>query len=101
MGENMRVRSIRKLSLFMIAAFAAACSGPTHAAASPNAPPAPMQTGDAIRGRVLVANQQAASATLINLDGGVATTIPVGTGPHEAAISNDGHTGAISVYGIQ
>jgi YVTN family beta-propeller protein len=63
--------------------------------------PGAMITGDNVRGRVLVANQQAASATLINLDGGVAKEIPVGTGPHEAAISHDGHTGAISIYGIQ
>lgn len=63
--------------------------------------PAPIVTGDGVRGRVLVSNQQAATATLINLDGGVATTIQVGAGPHEAAISHDGRTGAISVYGIQ
>jgi YVTN family beta-propeller protein len=61
-------------------------------AANPNAEPT---------GTLLVSNQKGASATVIDLANGNAITIPVGTGPHEAAISHDGHTGAISIYGIQ
>src|SRR5687768_2741103 len=52
-------------------------------------------------GVVLVANQQAATASLIDLKDGTALTIPVGDGPHETAISHDGRTGADSVYGTQ
>lgn len=51
-------------------------------------------------GRILVANQQAASASVVDLATGTVTHIPVGQGPHEAAISPDGKWGFISVYGI-
>ena len=51
-------------------------------------------------GRILVANQQAASASVVDLATGTVTHIPVGPGPHEAAISPDGKWGFISVYGI-
>ena len=51
-------------------------------------------------GRILVANQQAASATIVDLATNAITHIPVGNGPHEAAISPDGKWGFISVYGI-
>jgi DNA-binding beta-propeller fold protein YncE len=51
-------------------------------------------------GRILVANQQAASASIIELSTGAVTHIPVGNGPHEAAISPDGKWGFISVYGL-
>lgn len=51
-------------------------------------------------GRILVANQQAASASIVDLATGTVTHIPVGEGPHEAAISPDGKWGFISVYGI-
>src|SRR4051812_3947406 len=51
-------------------------------------------------GRILVANQQAASASVIELATGAVTHIPVGNGPHEAAISPDGKWGFISVYGL-
>jgi len=51
-------------------------------------------------GRILVANQQAASASIVELSTGAVTHIPVGEGPHEAAISPDGKWGFISVYGI-
>lgn len=52
-------------------------------------------------GRILVANQQSASASIIDLPTGLVTHIQVGPGPHEAAISPDGKWGFISVYGIQ
>src|SRR4051812_2956521 len=51
-------------------------------------------------GRILVANQQSASATIVELSTGAVTHIPVGNGPHEAAISPDGKWGFISVYGL-
>jgi YVTN family beta-propeller protein len=50
-------------------------------------------------GILLVANQQSASATLIDLATGSSTEIPVGAGPHEAAISPDGRWGVVTVYG--
>jgi YVTN family beta-propeller protein len=51
-------------------------------------------------GRILVANQQAASATIVDLATNAITHIPVGNGPHEAAISPDGKWGFITVYGV-
>jgi YVTN family beta-propeller protein len=51
-------------------------------------------------GRILVANQQSASASIIELSTGAVTHLPVGNGPHEAAISPDGKWGFISVYGV-
>jgi YVTN family beta-propeller protein len=52
-------------------------------------------------GFILVANQQSASATLIELPSGASTSIPVGVGPHEAAISPDGRWGVVTIYGAQ
>lgn len=51
-------------------------------------------------GRLLVANQQSASASIVELSTGAVTHITVGNGPHEAAISPDGKWGFISVYGV-
>jgi DNA-binding beta-propeller fold protein YncE len=51
-------------------------------------------------GNILVANQQSASASIVELSTGAVTHIPVGEGPHEAAISPDGKWGFVSVYGI-
>ena len=52
-------------------------------------------------GHLLVANQQAASASLIDLATDRMTLIDVGIGPHEAAISPDGRTGVVTIYGQQ
>ncbi|MEW5915396.1 MAG: YncE family protein [Gemmatimonadota bacterium] len=52
-------------------------------------------------GSVLVANQRSASATLIDLSSGQSRDIPVGDGPHEAAISPNGRVGVVTIYGIQ
>ena len=49
---------------------------------------------------VVVANQQSASASLLNEDGSV-TNVHVGTGPHEAQVSPDGRTAVVTVYGAQ
>ena len=51
-------------------------------------------------GHILVANQQSASASIVDLATNTITHIPVGNGPHEAAISPDGRWGFISVYGV-
>jgi len=52
-------------------------------------------------GSVLVANQRSASATLIDLNSGTSRDIPVGDGPHEAAISPNGRVGVVTIYGAQ
>ncbi len=52
-------------------------------------------------GFVLVANQQSASASLIDLSKDTAKSIPVGTGPHEAVISPSGRVGLVTIYGTQ
>src|SRR5207253_2930095 len=57
--------------------------------------------GQPAQARLLVANQQSASASIIELSTGAVTTIDVGTGPHEAAITPDGKWGVISIYGTQ
>jgi YVTN family beta-propeller protein len=55
----------------------------------------------ATNGFVLVANQQSASASLIDLRTDSMRLIDVGTGPHEAAISPSGRTGVVTIYGTQ
>jgi YVTN family beta-propeller protein len=50
-------------------------------------------------GMLLVANQQSASATIIDLATGTTTDLPVGNGPHEAAIAPDGRLGVVTIYG--
>jgi YVTN family beta-propeller protein len=52
-------------------------------------------------GYLLVANQQAANASLIDLRTDHMRLIDVGTGPHEAIISPSGATGVVTVYGTQ
>ena len=51
-------------------------------------------------GTVLVANQQAASATIIDVATQSTTTLDVGAGPHEAVISPDGRWGLVTIYGV-
>ena len=50
-------------------------------------------------GYVLVANQQSASVSLINLKDDSAKVIAVGTGPHEAVIAPSGRTAVVTIYG--
>lgn len=57
-------------------------------------------SADLTIGHVLVANQQSASASLINLADDTAVVIPVGEGPHEAVIAPSGRIGVVTVYGI-
>ncbi len=66
------------------------------AAAVPNAP-----VQDVRSGFVLVANQQSANASLIDLRTDSMQLIDVGEGPHEAQISPSGRVGVVTVYGTQ
>ena len=50
-------------------------------------------------GNLLVANQEDASASLIDLRTASMRLIPVGIGPHEAAISPSGRVGVVTIYG--
>lgn len=50
---------------------------------------------------VVVANQQSASASILNADGATVRNIAVGQGPHEAAISADGRLAVLTIYGAQ
>ena len=52
-------------------------------------------------GNLLVANQEAASASLIDLRTDAMKLIPVGIGPHEAQISPSGKVGVVTIYGQQ
>ena len=83
---GMRTRSLAALSLAATISAATGGAAPAQSAAS---------------GTVLVANQQSASATIIDLATRAETTIDVGVGPHEAAISPDGRWGVVTIYGTQ
>jgi DNA-binding beta-propeller fold protein YncE len=50
---------------------------------------------------VLVANQQSASASILNSAGSAMKHVQIGVGPHETAISRDGRVGVVSIYGTQ
>jgi YVTN family beta-propeller protein len=52
-------------------------------------------------GNLLVANQQDANASLIDLRTDQGKFIPVGVGPHEAQISPSGKVGVVTIYGQQ
>jgi len=52
-------------------------------------------------GHLLVANQEDASASLIDLRTDAMKLIHVGTGPHEAQISPSGRVGVVTIYGQQ
>ena len=52
-------------------------------------------------GVLLVANQQSADASIIDLESGDERRLQVGQGPHETAISPDGLLGVVTVYGAQ
>jgi DNA-binding beta-propeller fold protein YncE len=51
-------------------------------------------------GTLLVANQQSASATIVDVATRATTTIDVGVGPHETVISPDGRWGIVTIYGL-
>src|SRR5262245_22352674 len=60
----------------------------------------PSPPADLRSGFVLVANQQSASASLIDLQNDTARVIQVGAGPHEAVIAPSGRVGVVTIYGI-
>lgn len=50
---------------------------------------------------LIVANKSEATVSLVSLPSGkIAATLPVGTGPHEVAISRDGKRALVSNYGV-
>lgn len=63
------------------------------------ASPSPLTAQGPRSGNLLVANQQDANASLISLRTDSMQFIPVGIGPHEAAISPSGRTGVVTIYG--
>jgi len=63
--------------------------------------PSPERTSDRRTGFLLVANQQSANASLIDLKTDSMRLIPVGEGPHEAVIAPSGKVGVVTIYGAQ
>jgi len=63
------------------------------------ASPLPAAAQSVKGGNLLVANQEDASASLIDLRTDSMRLIPVGVGPHEAAVSPSGRTGVVTIYG--
>lgn len=63
----------------------------------------PLSAQQATQGvvKAVVANQQSASASILADDGATMKHVHVGTGPHEAAVSPDGRTAVVTVYGTQ
>jgi YVTN family beta-propeller protein len=51
-------------------------------------------------GTVLVADQQSATATIVDVATKTTTALPVGAGPHETIISADGRWGVVTIYGV-
>ena len=87
----------RPARVLAMLAVAAACARP-----APNASQAASAgPRHATSGTLLVANQQSANASIIDLATGDMTLVPVGAGPHEAVISADGRWGVVTVYGTQ
>lgn len=78
------------------AGFAAAVAVAAAATCVPEAAIA----ADPKSGMVIVANQQSASVSLIDLATDTARVIPVGAGPHEAVIAPSGRTAVVTIYGI-
>jgi YVTN family beta-propeller protein len=85
--------------LVMLAAVITACQSASVAGSAQASVVAPASRS--LTGIALVANQQSADVSIIDLGTGAATRVPVGPGPHEAAISRDGRWGVATVYGTQ
>jgi YVTN family beta-propeller protein len=82
---RMNIRSTAVLASVLLAA------APPLASAAPADPRA---------GFVIVANQQSASISLIDLKTDTAKVIAVGDGPHEAVIAPSGRIAVVTIYGI-
>ena len=114
----MRFTAALASALALVVAAACGSSNPP-----PEGEPAPMQRGartagaiDTLRrntviendrpdaparsGMLVVANQQGASATVVNATTmQTIATLPVGNGPHEVAVSPDGRWAVVTIYG--
>src|SRR5262245_57127541 len=88
--RNRLPRALIRIVLLALVLSTAACG-----ASATQAPAA--QRGSTLE--VVVANQQSASASLLQADGTM-KHVPVGAGPHEAAVSPDGKTAVVTVYGV-
>ena len=97
----------RRAMLFPIAVLLSGCgtsasarSGTPSAVPSANAAaPGGEAAGEVPSGVLVVANQMSASASIIELPSGAVTEVPVGEGPHEAALTDDGRLAIVTVYG--
>ncbi len=53
-----------------------------------------------VAGTVVASNMNAASVSIVDVaSGATLATIPTGEGPHEVAVSHDGRTAVVSIYG--
>jgi YVTN family beta-propeller protein len=97
----MTPQSLRlSLGALLAVALGSACQSAPNAGAGESSTPA----SDSFQlrpGIALVANQQSADVSIIDLATGQTQRVGVGTGPHEAAISPDGRWGIATVYGAQ
>ena len=88
----------RRLVIALTLITAVATFGPSAQAAKKPKPPA----GNGPSGTLVVLNKAEATASLIDLASGqVMATVPTGAGPHEAAVSPDGHLAVAANYGDQ
>lgn len=105
----------RTAALLLLALTTACASSGSPPEAPPGSGPRPLFSDSARRntvtenarpdaparaGMLVVANQQAASVTILDaLTLKTIVTLPVGSGPHEAAVSPDGRWGVVTIYG--
>jgi|GEM_PF-109038 len=90
---NYSRRLFSLLAVSLAAGPAAGAQRPSAAGTGAGLPP--------LGGVALVANQQSASATIVDVARQTATHVAVGAGPHEAAISPNGKWGVVTIYGTQ
>jgi YVTN family beta-propeller protein len=88
-----------RVALVLVALAAACRSTPNAGTGAPSS--TANDTFQVRAGIALVANQQSADVSIIDLATGQSRRVAVGTGPHEAAISPDGRWGIATVYGAQ
>lgn len=81
-------------TIVALAALASACNGTAPVQVEQRPQP------DSVL-EVVVANQGSQSASVLNADGNTMRHVVVGAGPHEAAVSPDGRTAVVTIYGTQ
>ena len=91
----------RHLALALLGLFAAACQPAAGTSQVPASSPVRPDSFRVRPGFVLVANQQSADVSIIDLATGASDRVAVGTGPHETAIGPDGKLGVATIYGAQ